>query len=231
MHFYHKEEREMTQTAHQLTLNNGTDMRYLLYLTDDYQNDTIKLWPFILFLHGSGERGTDAEVVKTVGLPKRIDSRPDFPCIVLSPQCPLDERWPEQSDDVIALLDAVLPELHVDHSRIYLNGLSMGGQGAWHLGALYPERFAAVLPICGRIPAVEGFPEQVCALEDVPVWVFHGAKDDRVPVEDSITLTNILKDCGGNVQLTIFPDGDHFCWGRVYEDQSVWDWLLAQRKI
>ena len=120
-------------------------MRYLLYLPDDYQNDMAKLWPFILFLHGSGERGTDVEVVRTVGLPKRIDSRPDFPCIVLSPQCPLDVRWPAQSDDVIVLLDTVLAELRVDHSRIYLNGLSMGGQGSWHLGALYPERFAAVL--------------------------------------------------------------------------------------
>ena len=78
----------------------------------------------------------------------------------------------------------------------------MGGQRAWHLGAMHPERFAAVMPICGRIPEVEGFPERVCALED----------------------------CGGKVQLTGFPDGDHFCWGRVYEDQAVWDWLLSQRK-
>jgi predicted peptidase len=220
----------MAQTAYQLTLKNGICINYLLYLPDDYASDTERLWPFILFLHGSGERGTDVEVVRTVGLPKRIDTWPDFPCVVLSPQCPLDERWPEQADRVMELLDTVLGELRVDHTRIYLNGLSMGGQGAWHLGALYPERFAAVMPICGRIPEVEGFSERVCALKDVPVWVFHGAKDDRVPVEDSVTMAKLLEECGGIVQLTIFPDGDHFCWGQVYEDQAVWDWLLGQKK-
>ncbi len=221
----------MSQTVHELTLSNGVSMHYLLYLPDDYDSDRERLWPFILFLHGSGERGSDAELVKTVGLPKRIDVRPDFPCIVLSPQCPLDERWPGQEVDVMALLDEVLSTLRVDHQRIYLSGLSMGGQGAWYLGALYPERFAAVLPICGRIPEVEGFPERVCALKAVPVWVFHGAKDDRVPVEHSERMVKTLADCGGSVKLTIFPDGDHFCWGQAYEDQATWDWLLGQQKI
>ncbi len=216
------------QTAHDLSLSDGVKIHYLLYLPEAYDADKGRLWPFILFLHGSGERGDDVTVVKNFGLPKRIDLQADFPCIVLSPQCPVDVRWFQQSDNVMALLDTVLNGLRVDQSRIYLTGLSMGGQGAWHLGALYPERFAAVLPICGRIPEVEGFPAQVCALKDVAVWVFHGAKDDRAPVENSITMAKLLEDCGGNIQLTIFPDGDHFCWDQVYEDQATWDWLLGQ---
>jgi predicted peptidase len=219
------------QTAHKLKLNDETTIPYLLYLPDEYEANTGRLWPFILFLHGRGESGQDAEIVRLVGLPHQIDTQPDFPCIVLSPQCPLVERWPEQSDKVMALLNTVLKGLRVDHSRIYLTGLSMGGQGAWHLGALYPERFAAVLAICGRIPAVEGFPEKVCALKDVPVRVFHGAKDDRAPVDDSITMAKSLEDCGGDVKLTIFPDGDHYCWDQVYEDPATWDWMLGQRKI
>ena len=218
------------QTVHEMVLENGFRMRYLLYLPDEYAANSTRLWPFILFLHGSGERGDDAAVVRTVGLPKRIDPRPDFPCIVLSPQCPADERWPEQDEHVMALLDALLPTLRVDRQRIYLNGLSMGGQGAWYFGATYPERFAAVVPICGRIPAVEGFPEKVCTLKAIPVRVFHGALDDRVPVEESVTLTQVLAACGGDVALTIFPDGDHFCWGRVYDDDAMWEWLLEQRK-
>ena len=221
----------MAQSAHEFPLNNGADMPYLLYLPDDYDADQQKVWPFILFLHGSGEGGHDIELVRLYGLPHQIDAQPDFPCIVLSPQCPLDVRWPEQSDKVIELLDAILSDLRVDHSRIYLTGLSMGGEGSWHLGSLHPERFAAVLPICGRTPPqAEGFPENVCALKNVPVWVFHGAQDDRAPVENSKTMAKILEDCGGNVKLTIFPDGDHFIWDQVYEDQAVWDWLLAQRK-
>ena len=219
------------QTAHKLQLNDETTMPYLLYPPDAYEADTARLWPFILFLHGSGERGHDPALVRLHGLPRQIDQQPDFPAIVLSPQCPVDERWPEQSDKVMVLLDAVLKGLRVDQSRIYLTGLSMGGQGSWHLGATYPERFAAMLAICGRIPEVDGFPEKVCALKDVPVRVFHGAKDDRVPAEHSITMAKLLKDCGGDVQLTIFPDGDHFCWNQVYEDPTTWDWMFGQRKV
>ncbi len=219
------------QTAHKLQLNDKTTMPYLLYLPDEYQANTGRLWPFILFLHGSGERGHDVELVRLHGLPRQIDQQPDFPCIILSPQCPLDVRWPDQSDNLIALFDTVLKGLRVDQSRIYLTGLSMGGEGSWHFGSLHPERFAAVLPICGRMPPqAEGFPEKVCALKDVPVWVFHGAKDDRAPVEHSMTMAKVLEDCGGDVQLTIFPDGDHFIWDQVYEDEATWKWLLSKRK-
>lgn len=218
------------QTAHELKLNDGTTIPYLLYLPDQYASDTETRWPFILFLHGSGERGHDLELVRQYGVPHQIDKQPDFPAIVLSPQCPLDTRWPDQADNVITLLDTILKGLQVDHSRIYLTGLSMGGQGSWHLGALYPERFAAMLVICGRTPPVEGFPERVCALKDVPVRVFHGAKDDRVPVEESINLTKILEGCGGDVKLTVFPDEGHFCWDQVYEDQANWDWMFGQQK-
>jgi len=218
------------QTAHHFQITDSVTMPYLLYLPDDYTPDTEQVWPFILFLHGSGERGDTPDIIRLHGLPRLIETQPDFPYIVLSPQCPMDTRWPEQIDNVIALLDSALNALRVDHSRVYLTGLSMGGQGSWHLGATYPDRFAALLPICGRIPPVEGFPEKVCALQDVPVWAFHGAKDDRVPAEQAEQMASILHDCGGHVKLTIFPDADHFCWDRVYRDPAVWDWLQAQRR-
>lgn len=219
------------QTAHELTLNDGATIPYLLYTPDAYEADTARLWPFILFLHGSGERGQDVELVRLHGVPRTIDKRPDFPAIVLSPQCPLDERWSQQANKLLTLLNTVLKGLRVDHSRVYLTGLSMGGEGSWHFGSLHPERFAAVLPICGRMPPqTEGFPEKACALKDVPVWVFHGAKDDRAPVDHSKTLAKVLEDCGGNVQLTVFPDGDHFIWDHVYEDEATWNWLFGQRR-
>ncbi|MBI1279124.1 MAG: prolyl oligopeptidase family serine peptidase [Anaerolineaceae bacterium] len=221
----------MTQTAHELQLSDGTSMPYLLYTPDAYEADPTRIWPFILFLHGSGERGHDVDIVRLHGLPRLVETQPDFPCIVLSPQCPLDVRWPSQSEKVMTLLDTVLKGLRVDPSRLYLTGLSMGGEGSWYIGALHPDRFAAVLPICGRMPPqTEGFPEKVSTLKDVPVWVFHGAKDDRAPVEHSKTLAKVLEDCGGNIQLTIFPDGDHFIWDQVYEAEATWDWLLGQRK-
>lgn len=218
------------QTAHELKLNDGTVIPYLLYLPDGYDHDTTKRWPLILFLHGSGERGHDVEKVRLYGLPHLIDAQADFPAIVLSPQCPPDVRWHQQADSLITLLDTFLKELRVDLSRIYLTGLSMGGQGSWHLGSLYPERFAALLPICGRIPEADGFPEAVCALKDTPVWVFHGAKDDRVPVDHAERMVKILHDCGGDVKLTIFPDADHYCWDQVYGNTAVWNWFQAQQR-
>lgn len=218
------------QTAHAFQITDSISMPYLLYLPDDYTPDTEQVWPFILFLHGSGERGTEPDNVRLHGLPRLIETQPDFPCIVLSPQCPLDTRWYHHSETVKRLLEAVIAGLRVDQSRVYLTGLSMGGQGTWHLGSLYPDRFAALLPICGRIPDVEGFPEAVCALKDIPVWVFHGAKDDRVPGEHSERMAQILHDCGGDIKLTIFPEADHFCWDQVYEDAAVWKWLLGHRK-
>jgi predicted peptidase len=218
------------QTTHHFQITDTATMPYLLYLPDDYDHDTSKRWPFILFLHGSGERGNDPNIIRLHGLPRQIDTQPDFPFIVLSPQCPLDTRWHHHSETVKLLMEAVIADLRVDHSRIYLTGLSMGGQGSWHLGSLYPERFAALLPICGRIPEADGFPEAVCALKDVPIWVFHGAKDDRVPVEHAERMVNILHDCGGDVKLTVFPDADHYCWDLVYGDQAIWQWLQAQQR-
>ncbi len=220
----------MPQSSHRLKLDPTTQINYLLHLPDAYQREPQQRWPFILFLHGSGERGDVIDTVRTVGLPKRLEVMPDFPFIVLSPQCPNEERWPEQADKVMRLVDTLLPSLRVDKRRVYLTGLSLGGEGAWFLGALHPERFAAVLPICGRIPAVEGFPQQVCELKSVPVWVFHGAQDAQVPVENSVTLAKTLADCGGNVTLTIFEDGDHFCWGWVYENPATWEWLMRWQK-
>src|ERR1700741_113599 len=123
---YHSLQRskKRMQTAHHLTLNNGQNMPYLLYLPDDYEVDTKRVWPFILFLHGSGERGHDLELVRKFGVPKQIDTQSNFPCIVLPPHCPVDVGGPEEADNLMALWDTLLHQLRVDLSRFYLTGLS-----------------------------------------------------------------------------------------------------------
>jgi len=108
--------------------------------------------------------------------------------------------------------------------------LSMGGQGAWYLGALYPSRFAAIAPICGLIPDLPGFPEKVCALKDVPVWVFHGAIDDRVPVDNSEVLAEALENCGGDVRLTIYPEVGHNSWDAAYGNPELYPWFLSHTR-
>src|SRR5207247_5709557 len=123
------------------------ELGYLLYLPKDYNAKSGRRWPLMLFLQGAGERGTNLSLVSVHGPPKLVKQGREFPFILVSPQCPADQRW--DNDALLALLDDVIARHKVDTNRIYLTGLSMGGFGAWSLAARYPERFAAVAPICG----------------------------------------------------------------------------------
>lgn len=120
------------------------------------------------------------------GIPRIVEQQADFPFITISPQCTYKGCWLNEADALNALLDEVSATYAVDTDRIYLTGLSMGGYGTWYLATKYPERFAAIVPI-----ASGGDPEKACALKDVPVWAFHGAKDDVIPPEESEEMVNI----------------------------------------
>jgi len=149
------------QHAHTFNIEaNETNVNYLLFLPDKY-NEEKKDWPLILFLHGSGERGSVIDSVKKHGPPKIVEQVPDFPFIVLSPQCPKEQQW--SNDILIPLLDEIVKKYRVDEKRIYLTGLSMGGFGTWALAIQYPHRFAAIAPICGG-----GDTSKVCVLKNVP---------------------------------------------------------------
>lgn len=196
---------------------------YLLYLPEEY--DARRAWPLLLYLHGSGERGTDLELVKRHGPPKLIAEGQPFPFIVVSPQCAKFEGWMTKLHVLGLLLDEIESTYAIDTARLYVTGNSMGGYGTWGLAIVYPQRFAAIAPICGG-----GDPSAVCEIKDVPVWTFHGAKDTVIPVEHSEQMVEHLKACGGNVQFTIYPDGEHDAWTRTYANPQLYTWLLAQNK-
>lgn len=200
------------------------DTRYLLYLPDDYDKDKTKSWPLVLFLHGSGERGTNVEDVKRHGIPKRIAAGDHFPFIVVSPQCPPEDGW-WQPKRLGLLLDTITSEYRVDPDRVYCTGLSMGGYGTWSTAMAYPDRFAAIAPVCGG-----GDVDDVARIKDVPVWVFHGAKDDTVPVERSQELVDALKKLGAKPKLTIYPDAYHNSWGQTYSNPELYEWLMQQTR-
>src|SRR5699024_6921671 len=120
---------------------------YLLYLPQDYKETGYKRWPLVLFLHGAGERGNDLEAVKKNGLPKLVEEGRDFPFIIVSPQCPAGLWW--STDDLNLLLNDLIQRYEVDIDRIYATGLSMGGFGTWEMAIRFPDRFAAIAPICG----------------------------------------------------------------------------------
>lgn len=205
-------------------------LNYLLHLPVDYGQDATKRWPLILFLHGAGERGDDLELVKKHGIPKIVEQRPDFPFIAVSPQCPADSWWNFQFDALEGLLDQVASQYAVDRSRIYCTGLSMGGFGAWHLAIERPGRFAAIAPICGGLMWYLR-PESVCALKNLPVWAFHGAKDEVVPLESSQRLVDVLKACGGNVRFTVYPEAGHDSWTETYNNPELYTWFLQHSLV
>jgi len=198
---------------------------YLFFLPATYGADPAIKWPLILFLHGAGETGTSLKKLKVHGIPKKVEKQPDFPFIVVSPQCPYEFCWRYELPTLNALLDEVVAAYAVDTQRVYVTGLSMGGFGAWALASLYPERFAAVVPICGG-----GNPATVGSLKEIPVWAFHGALDELVPLEQSQRMVDALQACGGNVRLTVYPDLAHDSWTRTYDNPALYDWLLQQCK-
>ena len=194
---------------------------YLLNLPKDYaQKDS---WPLLLFLHGAGERGDNLDRVKTHGPPKLIAAGKEFPFIVVAPQCPSNHWW--QPHELSALLDEMVDKYKVDKERVYVTGISMGGFGTWALAGFSPDRFAAVVPICGG-----GDPNTVRRFAHVPVWVFHGAKDPTVPIAASEKMVEALKKAKGNVKFTIYPEAGHDSWTQAYNDPELYKWLLEQKR-
>ena len=181
--------------------------------------------PLIVFLHGSGEKGTDIEKVKAHGPFKYLKSH-DLDAYVLAPQCPENEYWNEEV--LYRLILKIQKENNIDSNKIYLTGLSMGAWGAWNLVFAHPETFAALVPIAGyvdRIPMIEN-----CKIAAIPTRIFHGLLDDVVNVEYSIAMYKKLKTCNTNVALTIFDDANHDSWTRVYDNQEIYDWMFKQTK-
>ena len=201
-------------------------MNYLLYLPKEYDKAD-KKWPLILFLHGAGERGDDIELVKKHGPAKLIAEEKDFDFIIVSPQCPKENWWPNLTEELNALVDDITAKYKVDTNRLYITGLSMGGYGTWSMIIQYPDKFAAAAPICGGGDAVLAR----FRLSKIPVWVFHGAKDSVVPLQKSEEMVEALKKAGNKeVKFTVYPEADHDSWTQTYNNPELYQWFLGYEK-
>ena len=204
---------------------NIISLDYLFYLPEDYKNDKDKKWPTILFLHGMGERGDDLELVKIHGIPKIVNSKKDFQFIAISPQCPIDFVWRDEEMLIAleSLLLKIIKNFRVDKSRLYVTGLSMGGRGTWAIAAYRPDLFAAAAPICGG-----GDPTTASRLTKLPFWVFQGALDEvHFPKESEIMIKS-LKNKGGEVRYTLYPELHHDSWTITYDNSELYKWFLSK---
>lgn len=196
---------------------NRRDIEFWLYTPSNYEE--LDSLPWMMFLHGMGERGQDLELVKKWGPPKRLADRDDFPFILISPQCPEDIVW--KTSHLVQILDAVQAQMKVDEKRLYMTGLSMGGYGTWAMLAEIPERIAAAVPICGG-----GRSERAERIIAVPVWAFHGDADGVVPIRESQKMVDAINEAGGNAKLKAYEGVGHNSWSQTYANEEVYQWLL-----
>ncbi|HVH10675.1 MAG TPA: prolyl oligopeptidase family serine peptidase [Gemmatimonadales bacterium] len=224
----------------------GRAYRYQVFVPASYT--ATQRWPVILFLHGAGERGDDGLIQTQVGLGAALrQNAARFPAIIVFPQAPAESMWtgaPAQM--AMAALDETSREFRTDSDRVYLTGLSLGGNGTWYLAYRYPSRFAAIVPVCGFVtafrvwsgpfapvvPADSGAPFEALArqLRRVPTWIVHGEVDNVVPVEQSRQAAAALKAAGAPVQYVEVPGTGHNSWDAGYGSPSLVSWLFAQHR-
>jgi len=181
-------------------------------------------WPLLVFLHGSGERGTDLDLVLRHGPPMQAARGRPLPLVLVSPQ--LDENRDWEPAELHALLGQLQSRLYVDRARSYCTGLSRGGHGTWNWASRYPQDLAAVAPVCGF-----GDPARVAAaMKQVPVRAYHGDQDTAVPLAKQQACVDALRAAGGDVSFTVYPGVGHDAWVQAYEDPGLLPWLLAHRR-
>jgi predicted peptidase len=216
----------------QLTLG-GVAMRYSVYAPAGY--DSARAWPCVVFLHGSGECGDDGEKPTRVGLGPALLAHPGrWPCLVVFPQKPLeDEEWEEHEALVLAALDSTQREFRVDPDRVALTGISQGGHGAWMIGARHAGLWSCLAPVCGYGRA-RTVAKRVARL---PVWAFHGLKDDLVDPQDTRKIVAALRAEREKLgldpaaaRMTLYPDANHNSWDPAYAEEELPRWMLGQRR-
>lgn len=204
---------------------NVENLQYYLYFPEDYISKEAEKFPLLLFLHGGGESGEELEQIKTNGPPKLIAEGKQFPFLILAPQNPNKKKW-WNSRALVQLLDTVVSNNRVDTNRIYLTGLSRGGGAAWELAVQYPDKFAAMAVVCGMAPT----PYATWIDKEMPIWVFHGDKDESIPISESIEMVDKLKNMGYDVQFTIYEGVSHNSWEKAYNTEELYTWFINQSR-
>ena len=198
------------------------DMQYLVSYPENYREG--ERFPTVILLHGAGSRGTDCYGIRRNDYFTITEQHEHFPFVTVAPICHGD-TWFDLLETLKGFVDEIASSDFCDDSRLYAVGQSMGGYAVWQLGMSMPEYFAAIAPICGG-----GMYWNAKRLRKVPVWAFHGERDEVVLAEESVKMVNAVKAAGGDARLTLYPDCGHEAWVRAYSDYSLFEWLLTHTK-
>jgi predicted peptidase len=207
------------------TVSVSESLEYFLYYPPDYPKQPDAKFPLLLFLHGGGESGASLEMVRKNGLPKLVSEGAEFPFLILAPQNPHKKEW-WNVRAVMALLEKITSGNRVDRSRIYLTGLSRGGNACWEIAAQYPNTFAAMAVVCGMTP----LPYAHWMDKSMPIWVFHGTEDPVIPFSESADMVSKLKEMGYDVRLTAYEGVGHNSWERAYMEDELYTWFLTHSR-
>lgn len=200
---------------------------YSIFIPHDY-NPTRK-YPTIVFLHGMGEAGRDGTANLRAGLgPIVADQQFRFNYICVFPQSASGKWTVDDAEAVLKVLDEVRRQYRVDDSRVYLSGFSAGGYGVWAIGAKYPERFAALVPVSGF--AAEQADTQRLAHFRMPIWAFHNAGDPIVASENTRRSVTAVNAAGGIAKYTVYNDNSHNAWQHVFTEPKLFAWLDQQSR-
>lgn len=213
------------QVEQKFDLGDDKSIEYLLYLPEDY--DPAKPHAFMLFLHGRGESNGPLSLVKKWGPPRMADAGQKMQFIIASPQCPRSTFWSQAGEQakLVELLAHLEKTYAIDPTRMYLTGLSMGGYGSWTLAASHPDKFAAVVPICGRGNAADAE-----KLKDVPIWAWHGLADSVVKPAGTEAIVNAIREAGGDKVIYTSLEGiGHNSWSAAYATPQIYSWMLKQK--
>jgi len=197
------------------------ECRFLVHVPTDVASR--ESWPVLVFLHGIGEGGRDLDLLKIHGPPMIANADPGFPFIVVCPQAEKEQNF--EIDVLNATLDMVLGDLPADPSRVYLTGLSSGGIWTWAWASRNPERFAAIAPVCARWR-----PADADRLAEIPVWAFHGEKDDQTLPDHAREMVDAVNKAGGRAKLTLYRNGNHNAWSETYANPELYEWFLSHSK-
>lgn len=220
----------------------GDTLRYRM-LFPDY--NTHRSYPLVIFLHGSGERGSDNEAQLKWGVMNfsSDENMVKYPAFVIAPQCPANEWWSNFEEDTInhrlkikplpskplALVHELIlymeNHFNIDKNRVYITGLSMGGYGTFDMITRYPDLFAAAVPVCGG-----GDTSQAGKFKNIPLWIFHGIEDSAVSPVFPVSMEQALLNAGAFPGCTIYPESGHFSWLAAYTDSMMFNWLFRQNK-